>query len=327
MIYRITATLAIVALFAACERLTDFEDHDDGLPPGVPQGVRVEYASDGEALISWKKNVEIDFARYVVYRAAFDVSNFREVARTTNTYYYDDSLAYWNDYYYRVAAMDDEGRISEPSETVIVKPENNRSPLTPLFPEAYGRNWEGKVSIYLEWYSRSESDVARHDVYRGTESDFPLDSTTFVGSATASWFEDSANVELSQTYYYRIVAVDRDGLTSGPTPVVSDKALPAPEPIFPPDRSAVEFFESFAFTSVGEPAGYRVAIYETPYGEPVWKDAFKSDATTDTVRARLGGAYLAYHSNYYWRVSSFTKSPERPNGVSSFRQFTVVESY
>jgi hypothetical protein len=327
MIYRLTAALAIAALFAACERLTDFEDADDGLPPGVPQGVRVEYASDGEVLISWEENVEIDFARYVVYRAAFDVSNFREVARTTRTYYYDDSLSYWNDYYYRVAAMDDRGRISEPSETVVAEPTNAYVPQTPLFPEAYGRNWEGDVSVYLEWYSRSESDVARYDVYRGTKSDFSIDSIAPIGSTTTTWYEDRENVELSQTYHYRVVAVDRDGLTSDPTPVVSDKALPAPEPIFPPDQSAVEFFENFEFTSVGESAGYRVAIYETPYGEPVWKKTFESDATNDTVRARLGGAYLAYHANYYWRVSAFTKSPERPNAVSSFRQFSVVESY
>ena len=82
----VLVSFAIISsmILIGCERPTDANQKDDGIPPAVPTGVQISYAADGEILIEWLSNSEVDLKGYNVYRKV-DTTDYKFLTFTRNS--------------------------------------------------------------------------------------------------------------------------------------------------------------------------------------------------------------------------------------------------
>jgi hypothetical protein len=91
----------------------------DIFPPAVPVGLTAS-AGLGAIELAWERNTEPDFKEYIVYRAE-DNGPFVQIARgLEGPTYSDRNIESGKQYRYRVAAADQTGNVSEPSQPVQI---------------------------------------------------------------------------------------------------------------------------------------------------------------------------------------------------------------
>jgi hypothetical protein len=71
------------------------------IPPAVPTGLYVYYASDVEIKIDWQSSSKGDIKEYNIYRRT-DSTESKKNDYTSDSYYFDDSLEYNMTYYYKI---------------------------------------------------------------------------------------------------------------------------------------------------------------------------------------------------------------------------------
>ncbi len=313
--------LIICCFYCGCERPTESGSGDDGIPPGVPEGLRVYNASDGEIIIEWHYSNEPDIKLYNIYRST-DSLNFSLIDSAFTDYYIDDSLDYDTLYWYKITAKDYYGYESGFSGVVSAKPLNLHSPRIPRGIKINARNWGGKKSVYLSWLKNDETDIAGYKIYRGDEAGFVPDTSSFAGFTGKNEFEDSTAADFYHFYFYSVKAVDNGGLVSGPTAEVYDRLLEEPLLISPPDNSAISDFSMFIFRGTGAPADYKIIVQTNRFFGEVWQSDISSASAYDTIRVNAPRGVLYYNTTYYWRVAAFSASNE-PNSVSPLFKFII----
>lgn len=314
--------LTSVVIHYGCERPTDVTQKDDGIPPAVPTGVRIYYASDGEILVEWFSNVEADLKGYNVFRKT-NKTEYSLLAFTRNSYWFDDSLSYDEKYFYKISAVDIWGQESERSEEVSATPINRYNPKTPRYISINARNWEGKISVYLDWELSNESDVVGYNIYRNLNSSFTADSTNQIGFTNGIQFSDTNNIQLYKDYYYKIRAVDRGGLMSNESSLVNDQVYDMAEQIFPANDSLVNYFNNFLIKSVKTPADYRLIVQTNEYFGEFWSTNFSSSVINDTIKVQFNPPYLYPYVYYYWRIITYSNNNSEPNSISPVYKFKV----
>lgn len=313
--------LMVLLFLSGCERSTNVNLEDDGFPPAVPSGLNVYAAYDGEIGIEWNKNSDADLKGYNIFRKS-DSSDFQKIAFTTNIFFVDDSLDYNTTYFYQITAVDNFGRESTPSNIVSAIPVNIYKPLTPNSLSVNARNWENDISIYLNWNKNFETDIAGYNIYRDTNSTFKADSTSLIGFSNQISFTDTFNLSLYTEYFYMIRAVDKGGLLSNPSSVVSDKILEIPEIIFPQDNAQVNFFNEFIIKGIKIPANYKIIVQTNKFFDEFWSASFFSSVVNDTIKIKFNPPFIETGKIYYWRVAAFTGGTE-PNSVSKLYEFMI----
>lgn len=318
-LFLLSATLFFVS---GCERPTDNNQTNDGVPPAVPVGVRIYYASDGEILVEWFSNTEPDLKGYNIYRK-INKSVYQFLTFTTKSYYFDDSLNYEDEYFYRISALDIWGEESELSAEVSAKPINRFKPQKPRYVSINARNWEGKISIHLNWDLNEESDVAGYNIYRSLTASFTADSNSLIAFTNSIQFTDTNNLQLYTDYYYRLRAVDKGGLLSDESSLLSDKVLAMAEQIFPSNDAIVNYFTDFKIKTIELPADYKIIVQTNEYYGEFWSTNFYSSAVNDTIKVRFNPQYLYPYVYYYWRIITYTNSSAGPNSISPLYKFKV----
>src|SRR4030066_425336 len=202
----ISVIFLLSIIFCGCDRKTEFVD-DPGIPPAVPVGLRIYYASDGEIGIDWNSNSEPDVKGYNIYRRT-EFTEPVKVAFINDNYFFDDSLEYDTTYYYKITAVNLWDRESDFSSEVSGKPENRYNPEKPLGVRINARNWEGEISVYLFWFQNEESDVNGYNIYRSTSPGFTSDSSNLIGFTNSANFSDTTSLNFYTNYYYKIRAKD-----------------------------------------------------------------------------------------------------------------------
>ncbi|MGA7838516.1 MAG: hypothetical protein WB996_11150 [Ignavibacteriaceae bacterium] len=311
----------IVIIFNGCERKVNPVQPNDGVPPAVPTQLTVYYLQDGAVGIEWKPNSEPDLNGYNIYRKT-NSSSFSFLAFTKNFYYANDSLSYNDTYYYKISAIDDGGLESQLSTEVSATPVNKNPPKKPTGLLINARNWEGKISVHLEWNKNQESDVAEYKVYRDTVQNFTLDSTKIVGHSSNIEYSDTTNVKLYKDYYYRIKAIDKGGLQSPQSDEVSDQVYGMPELIFPANDSYHKYFSDFKIKTIGKPASYQVIVQDNKFFGDFWSKKFTSSVISDTISVSFDPVYLS-NATYYWRVVTYSGNNDSPNSISEQYHFTI----
>ncbi len=314
--------LVMLLLGIGCERPTDNNQTNDGVPPAVPVGVRIYYASDGEILVEWFSNTEPDLKGYNVYRK-INKSVYQFLSFTNKSYYFDDSLNYEDEYFYRISALDIWGEESELSAEVSAKPINRFKPKKPKYISINARNWEGKISIYLNWDPNEESDVSGFNIYRSLNASFIADSNSLIAFTNNIQFTDTNNIQLYTDYYYRLRAVDKGGLLSDESSLLSDKVLAMAEQIYPSNDVIVNYFSNFKIKTIDVPADYKIIVQTNEYYGEFWSTNFYSSAINDTISVRFNPQYLYPYVYYYWRVITYTNSSAGPNSISPLYKFKV----
>ncbi|QQS37392.1 MAG: hypothetical protein IPM56_05400 [Ignavibacteriales bacterium] len=307
----------------SCERPTDLSNNDDGIPPAVPSGLRVYYASDGEIGIEWLHNSEPDMRGYNVFRRT-DSTSFQLIRFTASDFLEDDSLYYDTTYHYKISAVDFSGKESETTYEVNATPINRYNPTRPRYPEINARNWEGKKSIFTRWEKWFDTDISGYYIYRSEDPAFTPDSTTFVNFSPVTSFNDtSSDLQLNKRYYYRIKTVDKGGLLSESSDLVSDEIYDFPVLLYPPDGSSVNYFEQFKILSLSHPATYKIILQENQFFGEVWSKQFTSQTVDDTINIEFDFPYPRTDLRYYWRI--ITYSSNEPNSISQLMNFAIIQ--
>lgn len=306
----------------SCERLTETSIADDCLPPAVPVGLRIVFGYDGEVGLEWNANNEADIRGYNVYRRENKTVSIL-IAFTTDSYFFDDSLNYDSQYYYKISAVDLAGKESAATSEILAEPENIYSPVPPRFPLINARNWENNLSIYLSWEKSFESDVEKYFVFRSEEQGFIADTNSFIGESTQNYFNDTIDLKLDTKYFYKIEAIDKGGLISPASEEVNDEIYQTASLIFPEDSAEVGYFDFFKIKTINKPAAYRISVMTNPYFGEYWAAEFYSQATDDTISVRFNPDYVDVNVNYYLRIAVYSVS-EQPNSISNLYNFIIV---
>ena len=312
----------IFILISGCQRQIDINQTDNNIPPAVPVGLHIGYASDGLIAIAWQNNVEADLKGYNVYRST-DSVHFSFLNFTTNNYYFDDSLNYNTTYYYKISSVDIFNRESQLTSFVSAEPKNLYPPSTPNGLSINARNWEGNLSIYLSWLPNSEGDIAGFNIYKSLTPNFNADTSTFYAFTKVQSFSDTINLKLYTQYYYRIKAVDKGGLTSDQTSIVNDEIYEIPQIIFPQDGAQTSYFNYFIIKAIKVPANYKIIVQNNIFYGEVWSTDFSSSTTNDTLSVLFDASYINSNTPYYWRVVTYSQNADNPNSVSPLYKFVI----
>jgi len=186
------------------------------LPPGAPTGLLAATGSaEGEIDLSWSPNPEPDVDHYKLERdmtGAFTSPTFiDDIPGMSHT---DTGLIPGETYYYRVYAVDGGEGTSNPSG-VGSADALDLPPAAPTGLAAVEGLEEGEVEV--SWDANSESDLDHYRVERDTSALFGPD-TESVDEGGTSLLDSGLEAD---TYYYRVFAVDANGLESDASDTVS----------------------------------------------------------------------------------------------------------
>ena len=190
---------------------TDF-DPNAPLPPAVPT-VTMTYSDSGKPKLTW--NAVSGATSYRVFRSESRGTGYSLLGTTTATSYTNTGAAVGKTYYYRVKAVNSVG--TSGYSNIVSGKAKTAAPAAPSV--TAGNSSTGKPQ--LTW--KAVSGAVKYEVYRSTRqnSGYSLlgttSSTSYVNTGAAA----------GKTYYYRVKAVNRDGMASGYSNIVSGKAKAA----------------------------------------------------------------------------------------------------
>ncbi len=319
--FKILSVIFLLSIiFLGCDRTNEIID-DPGIPPAVPTGLRIFYASDGEIVIDWRSSSEPDVKGYNIYKRT-ELTGPVKIGFINDNYFFDDSLQYDTTYYYKITAVNLWDRESDFSSEVFAKPENIYNPEKPAGVRINAKNWEGEISVYVYWLLNEESDVEGYNIYRGDSPDFTPDSSNFMGYTNSANFSDTTSLNFYTNYYYKIKAKDKGGLLSNSSDVVNDLIFEIPEVIFPPDSSTIEFFEEFIIKTIDVPARYRIGLQTNKFFGEIWNTTVSSTIVNDTLKINFNPPSLQVNKTYYWRIATYSVNSSDPNSISKL--FSII---
>ena len=183
--------------------------------PAAPT-VTMTHSDSGKPKLTW--SAVSGAASYRVYRSESRGTGYSLLGTTTSTSYVNTGAAVGKTYYYRVKAVNRDGMASGYSNIVSGKAKA-AAPAAPSV--TAGNSSTGKPRLTWKAVSGAVSYRIYRSESRGTGYSLlgTTSSTSYVNTGAAA----------GKTYYYRVKAVNRDGMASGYSNIVSGKAtLPAP---------------------------------------------------------------------------------------------------
>ena len=197
--------------------------------PLPPQGLKAQGGMVKSILIEWNHPPDPEVRGYIIYRSQSPEGTFVEIQKMRGrdkSSFLDRAplkkrLTDGTTYYYRMRSYNKVDVLSEESEIVFAQ--TKKVPQAPLGLRALG----GQARrISLSWNTNPEKDIKRYVIYRGDEAGKRYEKITAeLGDKT-----DFIDTKLAHgtTYYYRMRAIDVDGLESELSDTVSatTKALP-----------------------------------------------------------------------------------------------------
>ncbi len=173
-----------------------------------------------EASLSWRPNAEPDLKGYRIHRAEAEGGPYAVVGETEKTDWIDRGLADGAALFYRLTAVDTDGRESPPCAAAPVRTRGR-----PAIGELRVRRQTAVGASSFSW-AEEEEGVVGYAIYRAAS---PGGEYVRAGeSRTPGFFEKGlANGE---TRYYRVVKRYRNGLESEPSVEFAAGAKPPPSP-------------------------------------------------------------------------------------------------
>lgn len=308
----------------SCSRETMTEPVDDGIPPSAPAGINIYYSADGEVGIEWTKNSEPGIKYYNVYKAVNDSTNLVYIDHTSDDYFFESNLCYDSTYYYTVTSVDIFERESVYSKFVKTIPENKYNPLPPGRVTINALNWFDTLSVNLSWYPPVDTDVIGYYVYRDTENIFDDEMSDPVAFINSNIFKDSTNLEILTKYYYTIVAVDKGGLLSNPSLVVSDIIHDRPVIINPQDKAVLTNLHTISLKSISLPSDYKIVIQRNRLFDIVYQKRFSISKIKTNIDISVEWNSYEPYKTYYWRIITYSANNDEPNSFTDLYSFTIV---
>ena len=190
---------------------TDF-DPNAPLPPAAPT-VTMTYSDSGKPKLTW--NAVSGATSYRVFRSESRGSGYSLLGTTTATSYTNTGAAVGKTYYYRVKAVNSVG--TSGYSNIVSGKAKTAAPAAPSV--TAGNSSTGKPQ--LTW--KAVSGAVKYEVYRSTRQN---SGYSLLGTTTATSYVNTG-ASTGTTYYYRVKAVNRNGMASGYSNIVSCKAKAA----------------------------------------------------------------------------------------------------
>ena len=190
---------------------TDF-DPNAPLPPAAPT-VTMTYSDSGKPKLTW--NAVSGATSYRVFRSESRGTGYSLLGTTTATSYTNTGAAVGKTYYYRVKAANSVG--TSGYSNIVSGKAKAAAPAAPSV--TIGNSSTGKPRLTWKAVSGAVSYRIYRSESRGTGYSLlgTTSSTSYVNTGAAA----------GKTYYYRVKAVNRDGMASGYSNIVSGKAKAA----------------------------------------------------------------------------------------------------
>ncbi len=192
---------------------------NENAPPGaVTLNVPSPIANSTSSLhLSWSQSRDDDFYCYKIYRSdSAGVSNTKSLLITTiserETGSFDDTNLKQNtSYFYRVYVYDLGGKATASNEA-SGKTNSNDPPTAVILAQP---TVEDSVTLKLSWSENRDADFSQYIIYRSITS--PVKTTDapiaiISNQSTTEYFD--ANLTKNTTYFYQVIVMDKDGLTS-----------------------------------------------------------------------------------------------------------------
>ena len=190
---------------------TDF-DPNAPLPPAAPT-VTMTYSDSGKPKLTWK--AVSGATSYRVFRSESRGSGYSLLGTTTATSYTNTGAAVGKTYYYRVKAVNSVG--TSGYSNIVSGKAKTAAPAAPSV--TAGNSSTGKPQ--LTW--KAVSGAVKYEVYRSTRQN---SGYSLLGTTTSTSYVNTG-ASTGTTYYYRVKAVNRNGMASGYSNIVSGKAKAA----------------------------------------------------------------------------------------------------
>ncbi len=184
----------------------------------------------------WRPHQDLRVKGYIIERTnVVEPDNWREIATVENRLsaeYIDKDIKQDEIYVYRVRVKLCNGLVSGPSTAVkaITK-------ALPKPPAKLHASQDLPRKIHLEWEPSPTSDVVYYKVYR---SPFANAFYSYRAKTDMTYFDDKIDGD-GKIYYYKVSAVDKDGLES-PIPDVPVMGSTLPKPAAPTITAAKTAF-------------------------------------------------------------------------------------
>ena len=204
------------------------------------------------AKLLWRPHPDLRVTGYEIERLDPDEKEFHRVDLVKgrlNAEYIDRGLDDNAVYRYRIRAVSFDGKMSAPSAVVTVA----TKPL-PLPPKNLQASRGGIHAVTLRWEASENKDVAFYNVYRSGNAEGYY---SYLAKVSKPAFIDKTD-ENGANYFYKVTAVDKDGLESLPSEPANGTTKAAP---FAPELTGLSLKEN-AVVVTWDSSDARTVSYE-----------------------------------------------------------------
>ncbi len=194
-------------------------------PPQSPTSITSQSGLPRMVVIKWKPVEDKSVIAYDIYRSLSKKGPFKKVGRVNghmNTFYVDKGLQDETTYFYSVVSVNYKG-----VDGKILAYTEATTKARPISPTGIKGEIVGAGKLKISWLPSPTADVVRYKIYRGISPDY-LSYVGSVSSAKLSFVDKGLSPGF--VYYYKVTALDKDGIESKTSEVASVKTKPLPLP-------------------------------------------------------------------------------------------------
>ncbi len=204
-------------------------------PPSQVTGLKAESNLPRQVKLSWTPLNEPEVKEYVIYRSTEKSSGFKRIKvieGKEQAQYLDEgegegffsaaaSLGDHTTYYYKIQAVN---VVNVPGQESRVASAVTKPAPVAVKGLALSQNKVKKVSV--KWKPNPERDIEKYEIFRGDNINSVEDKIKSVSGLATGYVDE--DLEDGKSYYYKIRAVDKDGLNSEFSKAVLSITKPIP---------------------------------------------------------------------------------------------------
>ncbi|MEJ2744825.1 MAG: hypothetical protein P8123_03935, partial [bacterium] len=190
--------------------------------PSTPRGLSASSNKARSVPLRWEKNPERDIKKYLVFASKKEGGSFKRLAETSQSEFVHKGLKDLTRYFYKIKVVDVDALESDFSNVVSAT-----TKARPAKPSGLSAESGLPKSARLSWNANPESDIAHYVVSRRTGRRGGFKD---VGRSKSNGYSDDGLGDGAR-YYYKIRAIDADGLESDASEKV--EAITKPRPAAP----------------------------------------------------------------------------------------------